>query len=318
LEKVKIAVIGCGFLGKWHVQKVLAHNDAELICIVEANIEAKARAQSLFPDVKIVLKLEEVLDQIDAALVVTPTSFHFEAVEKLIKNKKHVFCEKPLTDSIEKARQLEQLAKVQNNLIVQVGHSERFHPVWKTLKNNPKILELLESDATITINRYAPFKGRATDVDVVSDLMIHDLDLLWFLFNEKPSNVQAKGHKVSTDKWDHVTAVLDFPSGRSAIVTSGRVHVLENRSLEVIGNQGCLNVDLMNFTYAFAAPGETGEQIKSISYEKADHLLEEQNFFYESILKKTASIVPIEDGVEIVSWIDSIQKSLEAGSLVKL
>lgn len=318
MEKVKVAVIGCGFLGKWHVQKVLAHHDAELICIVEANEKGKAQAQEQFPDVKIVLNLEEVLDLIDAALVVTPTSFHFEVVKKLLNNKKHVFCEKPLTDSIEKARQLEELARVQKNLIVQVGHSERFHPVWKTLKNNPKILELITSDSSITINRYAPFKGRATDVDVVSDLMIHDLDLLWFLFNEKPAHVHAKGHKINTDKWDHVTAVLDFPSGRSAIITSGRAHVLENRSLEIIGKKGCLNVDLMNFTYTFAAPGETGEQIKTKSYEKADHLLEEQNYFYESILEKKDSIVPIEDGVEIVSWIAGIQKSLETGSLVKL
>ncbi|MFT6068249.1 MAG: putative dehydrogenase [Bacteriovoracaceae bacterium] len=318
MKKVKVAVIGCGFLGKWHVQKVLAHHNAELVCIVEASDKGAARALEQFPEVKVVLNLDDILDQIDAALIVTPTSFHYSLSETLIKNNKHVFCEKPLTDSIKTARMLEELSLSEPNLVIQVGHSERFHPVWKTIKNNPKILELLKSDATITINRYAPFKGRATDVDVVSDLMIHDLDLLWFLLGEAPSSVQAKGHKISTDKWDHVSASLSFDSGRTAIVTSGRGHVQEARSLEVIGEKGCLLVDLMNFSYTFAAPGETGEQIVKKSYEKADHLLEEQDHFYNSILNTTESIVPIKDGVQVIHWIDCIQKSLESRSSVKI
>lgn len=312
-----MAVIGCGFLGKWHVQKVLTHHSAELVCIVEANEEAKAKAALQFPDAKIVLDLDEVLDSIDAALVVTPTTYHFSVVEKLLNNKKHVFCEKPLTDSIEKALELQKLAADKKKLIVQIGHSERFHPVWKTLKNNSEIAALLKTDSTIVINRYAPFKGRATDVDVVSDLMIHDLDLIWYLFGEKPMEFYAKGHKISTDKWDHVTAELSFESGRRAILTAGRAHVHEARSIEVIGSKGCLFVDLMSFNYSFAAPGETFEEIKTSSYEKADHLLEEQNHFYQSILNKEDSIVPIEDGVQVVNWIDCIQESLEKGSLVK-
>ncbi len=318
MEKIKVAVIGCGFLGKWHVQKVLGHHSAELVCIVEASAKGAARASEQFPNVKVVLDLNEVLDQIDAALIVTPTSNHFSLSETLIKNNKHVFCEKPLTDSIETARKLEELSKADPSLVIQVGHSERFHPVWKTLKNNPKISEHLKSDSTITINRYAPFKGRATDVDVVSDLMIHDLDLLWFLLEEAPSSVQAKGHKISTDKWDHVTASLSFDSGRSAIVTSGRGHIQEARSLEIIGSKGCLFVDLMNYSYSFAAPGETGDQIVKHPYEKADHLQEEQNHFYHSILNNTESVVPIKDGVQVVHWIDCIQKSLESRSSVKI
>lgn len=313
-----MAVVGCGFLGKWHVQKALSHQSAELVCIVEASKESAAKAKEQFPEVRIVLDLEEVIHEIDAAIVVTPTSYHYSVVDTLIKNKKHVFCEKPLTDSLEKALKLKKLADSEKELMIQVGHSERFHPVWKTIKNNPKIKRLLESDSTITINRYAPFKGRATDVDVVSDLMIHDLDLLWFLLNESPSEVRAKGHKISTDKWDHVTAILKFDSKREAIITSGRGHIEEARSFEVIGAAGCLKVDLMNFTYSFAASGETGDQILVESYQKADHLLEEQNHFYESILNDKESIVPIEDGVKAVELIDRIQESLEKGSSVKL
>lgn len=308
--------MGCGHLGKWHVEKVISHESSELVAIVENSDEGVEKAKELFPNSNVVKNLDEILEDIDAALIVTPTSFHFEVAQKLINAGKHVFCEKPLTDSLKTSKDLEK-NKVKN-LVFQVGHSERFHPVWKTLKNNPELESVFSKGAVITIDRYAPFKGRATDVDVVSDLMIHDLDLLWYLFNEKPVQISATGYKVNTDKWDHVTAVIDFKSGKRAILTSGRCHVEEQRKLEVVGEGGTLSVDLMNNTFSYGLPGNGEESIVKDSYERADHLFEEQGCFYDSILNGNPSVVPIEDGVLVVSWIDAVQKSLSERKTVTL
>jgi len=312
LKKVKVAVIGCGYLGRWHVEKAISLEDAELVAIVENSEDGRSRANVLYPNVRVELELSKVLSDIDAAIVATPTSTHYKLVDELIKAGKHVFCEKPLTNSLEDALKLNQI-KLPSDLVLQVGHSERFHNVWKTIKNDNELKQFFDDKACITIDRYAPFKGRATDVDVVSDLMIHDLDLLWHLFEEGPRDVYAAGHKINTDKWDHVTAVVNFSSGRRAILTCGRGHVEEQRRVQIIGKRGTLLIDLMNYSYSYAGPGATPEDIVKKTYEKADHLLEEQKLFYHSILNKSESPVSMADGIKAVTWVDAVQKSLESG-----
>lgn len=317
LKKIRVAVFGCGYLGKWHIEKVIAHPATELIAIVEAGSSAVENAQNLFPNTRVVTDLNEIIEDIDAALIVTPTSFHFKLTEILIKKGKHVFCEKPLTDNIKDARLLCEL-NLEKGQVAQVGHSERFHKVWNLLKNDDELTPFFSEAATITIDRYAPFKGRATDVDVVSDLMIHDLDLLWFLFRESPYEITTQGFKISTQKWDHVTAEIKFSSGRKAILTCGRNHAEEQRKLKIVCAQGTLIVDLMKQSYSYAKPGATAEEIDIKSYERADHLFEEQDLFYKAILNKSESFVSIEDGTMIVEWIDAVQRSLAGASTIKL
>lgn len=299
------------------MDKALGLPNAELVAIVENSEAGMARASEAHPQQKIVQSIDDVMDEIDAAIVVTPTSYHYELVKKLLENGKHVFCEKPLTDRLEDANELEKLVQ-DDKLVVQVGHSERFHPVWKTLKDNSELNAFFDDKACITIDRYAPFKGRATDVDVVSDLMIHDLDLLWYLFGEHPIEVSATGHKIQTDKWDHATAVLKFASGRRAILTCGRSHVEEQRRVQIIGNKGTLLVNLMDLSYSYAWPGATEGEIVRHTYERADHLLEEQKCFYDSIINKKKSVVSMSEGIQAVYWIASIQKSLNEEIPVKL
>jgi len=317
LNKVKVAVFGCGYLGKWHIEKVLAHPLSELVAIVEGHEEGKKNAEKIFPGKRVVTSVDEILSEFDAALIVTPTSFHYEIVEKMVKAGKHVFCEKPLTDSFENAKKLEKTSRNENQ-VIQVGHSERFHPVWKILRDNEELSSFFDSKACIAIDRYAPFKGRATDVDVVSDLMIHDLDLLWFLFGERPTEISAAGHKVNTKKWDHATAVVKFPSGRRAILTCGRSHVEEQRKVQIIGEKGTLLINLMNSTYSYAWPGAVAGEVVTHSYDKADHLYEEQDCFYKAIQNNTKSPVTLEDGIQIVEWIDAVQRSLDEGTIIKI
>src|SRR5690606_24698738 len=241
MAKIRVAVLGYGHLGKWHCQKVEAHsNDVEFVAIVEKFPAGQDAAKTNHPKVKVVADIKDVIHEIDAAFVITPTSTHFELVKYLLDNNKHVFCEKPLCSNDEEANKLREIASGKD-LVIQVGHSERFHEAWEKLR--PKF-QNLKSPYTVRINRVAPFKGRATDVDVVQDLGIHDLDLVLHLFKDKPVSVDATGIKIRTKNWDHATIKVALQNGSEAIVVVGRNATKEVRELEVISDAGMISVDL--------------------------------------------------------------------------
>lgn len=307
MKKIKVAVIGYGHLGKWHAQKVDAHNEvAELKYIVEkfpANQEAAKKAH---PHATIVNDISECINDIDAGVIVTPTSFHYEIVAYLLENKKHVFCEKPVTETTEQALKLKDLL-AKNPVVLQVGHSERFHQAWEK-KNELKAF--FEAPSYMNLTRVAPFKGRATDVDVVQDLMIHDLDLLVYLNGEVPTSVEAVGFKMRTNKYDYVTAHFKFKSGNKATITVGRNQTKEVRELQLSNSTGTLTVDLMRNEILVALGNNAGpEFVSTENYEKRDHLLLEHRHFYDSILNNKAPIVSLEDGIVAVKLIDKVIES---------
>lgn len=314
MKKVKVAVIGYGHLGKWHAQKAHQLEGSELVAIVEPSESGQKLAAEAYPDCRVVSSLSEIIDDIDAGIIVTPTSHHYEGVKTLLQKNKHVFCEKPLCSTLEDATDLKNYIE---NEIVQVGHSERCHQIWEVLA--PKV-EKIKSKKMIKIDRYAAFKGRATDVDVVSDLMIHDLDLMLFLFKQKPVKISSLGHKIRTDKWDHVTSHFFFANGDEAIITSGRNHVKEVRSLEVMSADGCYFVDLFEsqFHHATSDIFEDDTYTQSMSYEKRDHLLLEQESFYNSVLENKAASVTYQDGVDAVYLVSKVLESLESSEPISL
>jgi predicted dehydrogenase len=194
---------------------------------------------------------------------------------------------------------------------VQIGHSERFHKAWD-LKS---IYEsYLNPPSHITLTRVAPFKGRATDVDVVSDLMIHDLDLLVHLLREVPQSVNAVGFKMRTTKWDYVSANFTFKSGHRATITVGRNQTKEVRELAISNQVGTILFDLMNNEIREARGEFAGpEFVKVTAYEKRDHLLMEHQCFYDSILNGSPTIVTLDDGIVAVNLIEKVLKSIETG-----
>ena len=315
MNKVRTAVIGYGHLGKWHAQKTDQLENAQLSAIVESYGPNKEKAAQAHPGARLANDVKEVLDDIDAAIVVTPTSSHFELVRLLLENGKHVFCEKPLTSTLKEAKDLEE--SLGEGQVLQVGHSERCHQAWEILKEDFK---RNAGPATLKIERVAAFKGRATDVDVVQDLMIHDLDLALFLLNKKAVSVRAYGHKIRTGKWDQVNAVVDFEDGSVAMIASGRNHVREVRSLELTRDDGCWFVDLFNNTIHTATPSqyEDGSYVKDSSYEKRDHLLLEQENFFRSILEKKPPMVGYKDGVRAIELVQAVIDSLESGKPVNV
>lgn len=312
MKKVKVATIGYGHLGRWHAQKADQLDNCELVAIVESFGPNKEKALEAHPGVKVVDDISEVMDEIEAAVIVTPTSTHFDLTKKLLENGKNVFCEKPLTATLEQALKL---GESLNGQVLQVGHSERCHQAWELLRND---IDSIKGAATLKIERVAAFKGRATDVDVVQDLMIHDLDLALFLLGKKAVSVKAYGHKIRTGKWDQVNAVVEFEDGSVAMIASGRNHVREVRTLEITHDGGCLFVDLFHNTMAKATDTqyEDGTYVQESTYEKRDHLLLEQENFYHSILERKAPMVDYQDGVNAIKLVQAVTDSLETGKTI--
>jgi predicted dehydrogenase len=314
MSKVKVAVLGYGHLGKWHCQKVDNCENAELVAIVEKFEASQKIAKEKHPHAEVIDNVESVLDKIDAAVIVTPTSTHFELVKFFLQKGKHVFCEKPLCNHYEEALELEKLVN-ETGLTLQVGHSERFHSIWG------KVKELIEPNDKlfININRVASFKGRATDVDVVPDLTIHDLDLIYYLTGKEAKSLKAVGKKLRTDKYDFARVEVNFSDGSEAVITSSRNHVREVRDIEIYTSNGCIYVDMMTneFYYADKVAPE-GNYVVTESYQKRDHLQLEHDHFYSSILNKEKPIVDIEDGKKAVLLIEKSVEALNTGSTIQL
>ncbi|WP_164848479.1 Gfo/Idh/MocA family protein [Halobacteriovorax sp. HLS] len=311
MKQLNVAVIGYGHLGKWHADKVVALEQSHLRYIVDPFPGSRESAKQKHPDVEVVDSVDKILENVDAAIVVTPTSLHYEVVEKLLKSNIHVFCEKPMTSTIEHAKCIGDILKDRPGLIFQVGHSERCHQIWER-KNEYE--DYFRNSPTIRINRVAEFKGRATDVDVVQDLMIHDIDLLLYLLKEKPTSLRSTGYKIRTDKWDHVTTDFYFKSGVKASICVGRNHIKEMRDVEVINEKGTLFFDLFQNKLLVGAGAAQEKFVEEVPYEKRDHLLLEQNYFYNSILKSDPIFVDYQAGLDAVEIIDCVLRSLESKS----
>lgn len=312
---LKVVIVGYGHLGRWHLEKALTFKGVEVLGVVDPFEGTKKLLLERGHNLTVFKHIDEIIEKIDAAIVVTPTSLHFDIIKCLIENNKHVFCEKPMTSTYEEAMDIKN--RLQNrNLVFQVGHSERFHNIW------PRVLEekkYFTKDCFIQIERQAAFKGRATDVDVVQDLMIHDLDLANFILKESPVSISTIGHKIRTSHWDHVVATLKYSSGKTVQITSGRNYVEEVRCFKLMGSHGALKVDLLNLNLDLAKHDSSdNEHVLSESYQKRDHLLEEQKRFFSSILEGREVAVDIDAGVLAVKLVSKVLESLETKSEVKL
>lgn len=317
MKKIRVAVIGYGHLGKWHGQKVAAHSQsAEFVAVVEKFPQGQVAAKAAHPTVRVVSDIKEVINDIDAAFVVTPTSTHFELVSYLLQQGKHVFCEKPVCSNDEEALKLKKIA-AGKDVLIQIGHSERFHEAWEKLRNK---FQSLPTPYTVRINRVAAFKGRATDVDVVQDLAIHDLDLMMFLFRQRPLSITAIGQKIRTNKWDHANIEVQMEDGCIAYIVVGRNHVKEIRDIEVVSKVGTTYVDLFT-NKIFEAPAgtfEDGSFVREESYTKRDHLYLEHEHFYRSVLESRPAVVNLQDGFNAVHLVDCCLKSMDNLSSVKV
>ena len=293
-KKPKIGVVGAGHLGKHHIKHLSNHKGVDFVGVFDTNEDSLKNICDEF-SVKPLQSLEELISSCEAVNIVTPTNTHFDIARKFLNQKKDVFIEKPLTNTVEEALSLINLAKT-NECIVQVGHIERFNPTINKLK------ELVDNPHYIEIERLAPFQARGTEVPVVLDLMVHDIDLILEMVNSPLESIQASGAKMMSNSIDLAHAHIKFQNGVVANLKSSRIAQNYVRKIRTYQKNFYSITDLMipqielyglKHHNAFSKElksqeVETNTGLKTLYYEKfvpenKDALLEEINDFIHCI-----------------------------------
>ena len=293
-KKPKIGVVGAGHLGKHHIKHLSNHKGVDFVGVFDINEDSLKNICDEF-SVKPLQSLEELISLCEAVNIVTPTNTHFDIARKFLNQKKDVFIEKPITNTVEEALSLINLAKT-NECILQVGHIERFNPTINKLK------ELVDNPHYIEIERLAPFQARGTEVPVVLDLMVHDIDLILEMVNSPLESVQASGAKMMSNTIDLAHAHIKFQNGVVANLKSSRIAQNYVRKIRTYQKNFYSITDLMipqielyglKHHNAFSKELksqelETNTGLKTLYYEKfvpenKDALLEEINDFIHCI-----------------------------------
>lgn len=234
---LRIGVFGAGHLGKFHLNNWKEIEGIELVGFFDPNTEnAKAVAEKY--EIKNFDTAEQLMDAIDAADIVAPTSRHYELCDMALRKGKHVFVEKPLANTMDEARTLVKLAK-ESNLTFQVGHVERFNPAFVALKDH-KLHPMF-----IEVHRLAEFNPRGTDVSVILDLMIHDIDIILHLVKSNVSYISANGVAVMSDTPDIANVRIEFDNGCVANLTSSRISLKKMRKMRIFQKDAYIGIDFL-------------------------------------------------------------------------
>jgi predicted dehydrogenase len=242
MDRVRVGVIGLGRMGQNHCRVLSSLRRAELVGVCDLNSETGSRVAQRF-QVAFYPEVDRLLDDVDAVTIVTPTPTHFDLAMRCLEKGVHAMLEKPMTETLKEGQALTSAVET-SSLILQVGHIERFNPAYRELKNVLQDMTVLAID----MRRLSAFEASNTDVDVILDLMIHDLDLVLDLVGQEPTRISAYGLTAYTDGIDHVGAHLAFSSGPLVTLTASRVTEQKVRSIEVTALNAFLETDLLNKT----------------------------------------------------------------------
>jgi len=312
MDRLRVAVVGVGYLGRFHAQKYAALAECELVALADPDAEAAgALAREL--GTRSVADFRQLLGQVDAVSVVTPTPLHFEVARTFLDAGVHVLVEKPITETVDQARQLIAAAR-RAGRVLQVGHLERFNPA--ILAAEPH----LHSPRFIECQRLAPFRERGTDVNVVLDLMIHDLDLVQSIVGSPIASIDAVGTPVFSLEIDIANARIRFANGCVVNATASRVSLKTERKLRIFRDDAYLSIDLQQkiLTVIRKQPVVPGEarlpvSIDEQSFESGDALLSEIEAFLASCRGERPVVVSGEDGMRALETAITITAAVMAG-----
>ncbi len=240
MKSLRVGVVGVGHIGKNHARLYAESGTAEFTAIYDTDAAEAAQIAAQY-HVRAVASLEEFSDLIDAASIATPTNSHFEIGRALLEKGKHLLIEKPIADDTAQASELAELAAARH-LVLQVGHVERFNPVLGALEarlSHPRFIEA---------HRLSPFPNRSTDIGVVLDLMIHDLEIILHLVRSPVQTIDAVGVPVLSRREDIANARLRFENGCIANITSSRISPERMRKIRVFQEEAYLSLDYQNQT----------------------------------------------------------------------
>lgn len=311
------AVIGVGYLGKFHAQKYAALAQADLVAVVDVNAQTAAQVAAEC-QCQALTDYRELLGQVAAVSIAVPTLHHFAVARDFLQCGTHVLLEKPMTTTLAQAHELNQLAKAQG-VVLQIGHLERFNAAFLDLEGMDLCPVFIES------HRLAPFKPRATDVSVVLDLMIHDIDIILEIVGAPVQSIAASGACVLSEDIDIANARLEFANGCVANVTSSRVSIKSERKMRIFQPDAYIAIDFQNRGLAIHRVGEREmfpgipEIIREESFfEQADALKAEIEAFLAAIQHGAPVIVSGEDGERALATAMRITELVRASApLVK-
>jgi predicted dehydrogenase len=304
-KKLNIGVIGIGYLGKYHLEKFINNKQCNTKWVVDTNLDNIDL--NGHDSIQKSSNYKEILSDVDAISLVTPTKMHFKIAKFFLENKKHVLIEKPMTETAVQAEKLVDLAK-KNKVILQVGHLERFNPVMKRLTKE------ISDPLFIEVHRLAKFNPRSTDVNVIFDLMIHDIDIVTTLMKKKIKSVSAFGKKIITKSTDIANVRFEFFGGAVANLTASRISQKNERKIRIFEKDKYYSVDFMNSNIKkYIKNSKTNKELfsfKEFKYDKTDALKDEINNFILSCLGKEKPLVDGKQGKAAVETATLISKLL--------
>lgn len=325
---IRIGVLGAGHLGKIHIRLILQLPEFNLVGFHDPDAEIREKVAAEF-GITAFASEDELIKQVDALDIVTPTLHHFACASKAIKLFKHVFIEKPVTATLEEARLLMNLGK-EAGVKAQVGHVERFNPAFKS------VLPYLKEPMFIETHRLAMFNPRGTDVSVVLDLMIHDIDIVLSVVKANIRKISASGVAVVSDTPDIANARLEFDNGCVANITSSRISLKNMRKSRFFQKDAYLSIDFLAkesevvsmsdddgtdpFALAIDLGGTKGR--KRIMLEKpnvgdSNAIKEELACFAQSIITDTKPLVTLEDGFLCLETAFKIIEKIDSALLTR-
>ena len=320
---IKIGVIGAGHLGKIHIRLLKEIKEFDLIGFYDTNPVNSKKITTEF-GISSFSSAKELIDSADAIDVVTPTKYHFEYAKMAIEKGKHLFVEKPITATIDEAQKLVKLAE-RKDIKVQVGHVERFNPAFTAIQkdcNNPMFIEA---------HRLAEFNPRGTDVPVVHDLMIHDIDIVLSIVKSEVKSIYASGVSIISDTPDIANARIEFENGCVANLTASRISLKSMRKTRIFQKDAYISIDFLekkaelirmkdaeitDDPFALIidpGKGKTKKQIEFESPKTTDNnaIKDELTSFYHAIANNTNTIVTIEDAYKALYIAQQISEQVK-------
>lgn len=304
---LKVGVLGAGHLGKIHLKLLDQSSKYDLIGFYDPDIANGQRVEKEF-DYKYFEQLDDLIDSVDVVDIVTPTLSHYNCAIKAISKGKHIFIEKPITNTLEEAEHIRLLVS-ENNLRGQVGHVERFNPAFKAIRSE------IKNPMFIECHRLAEFNPRGTDVPVVLDLMIHDIDIILSVVQSPVLSIQANGVSLISETPDIANARIEFENGCIANLTASRISLKNMRKSRFFQKDAYISVDFLEKKTEVVkmknAPKNPGDfdmilqnaegQKKQIYFENPNivpnnAILDELETFAEAIKNNTKPIVTLRDG----------------------
>ena len=313
MKQLRVGVVGVGYLGKFHAQKYRSMPDVDLVGVVDTDpVQGKKVAEdnatAYYSD------LRSLFGKVDAISVAAPTPAHFAIARDFLRKNVDVLIEKPMTSRLEDADELIRIAE-SNGSIIQVGHLERFNPAVVALRGKIDQPRFIES------HRLSIYQGRCTDVSVVLDLMIHDIDLILNLVGSTIKNVHAAGIEVVSENIDIANARLEFDNGAVANVTASRISAKNERKLRLFQKDAYISIDFAGHKITLVRPESNhgddiipGMKIEELKFDKGDALDDELKSFVQSVKHRRPPLVTGQMGRDALKTALSIMAQIKKTS----